>query len=289
MPPAALWNQSSHYSLVTDGEPDPEDVNVWDTYTPPSFVDGVFTSATGFGATDDTGALVDYGYQFLLRMANPGGSSTLGIRSPGWVMTVNLPHDGSGPGTETDLDNIAGCTDAIVAISDPADPCDEPSSDEPNEDGQIIMTCIGVSPGNAWNPQEGALQEWIGPNDIDDVWQANGEGGCTNVKGCPSNSSSRRIIPLALFDPAHYAASGATGSNGVVKIVNILGFFIEGTCGGGTPIDSAAFTHEAYLDCSDSGPANDLVGRLVTIPGLAVGGAGTVGPASFTKVIRLIR
>ena len=120
---------------------------------------------------------------------------------------------------------------------------------EPDEDGQIIMTCLPVSPGNAWDPQEGALEEWIGPDDIDDVWLANGEGGCTNAKGCPSNTSSRRIIPLALFDPAHYAASGATGSNGVVKVVNVLGFFIEGTCGGGTPIDSAAFTHEAYLDC----------------------------------------
>ncbi len=75
-----------------------------------------------------------------------------------------------------------------------------------------------------------ALEEWIGADDIDDHWLAQWRGGCTNAKGCPSNASSRRIIPLALFDPAHYAASGANGSNGVVKIVNILGFFIEGTC-----------------------------------------------------------
>ena len=290
-PPAAVWDQTSHYSLVTDGEPDPDDATYWDTYVPPSVDDdGNFVAGTGFGAADDNGVLVDYGYQFILRMANPGGGSTLGIRSPGWVMTINLPADANtGTGTSADLDVIRDCTTALVAVADPDDPCDEPSSDLPDEDGQIIMTCLGVSPGNAWNPQEGALEEWIGPDDIDDEWLADGEGDCMNAKGCPSNSSSKRIIPLALFDPAHYAASGATGSTGVVKVVNILGFFIEGTCGGGTPIDSATFVKEPYLDCSDSGPANDLIGRLVTIPGVHVEGAGTVGPASFTKVIRLIR
>ena len=114
----------------------------WDTYVPPSVDDeGIFVAGTGFGAADDNGVLVDYGYQFILRMANPGGGSELGIRSPGWVMTVNLPSpDGSGgSGTSEDVGSISSCTEAIVAIADPDDPCDEPSSDEPNEDGQIIM------------------------------------------------------------------------------------------------------------------------------------------------------
>jgi hypothetical protein len=226
---------------------------------------------------------VDYGYQFILRMFNPGGGGTLGIRSPGWVMTIQLPNDEAGGGTSEVTANISGCTDAIVAIANADDPCDEPSSLVPNEDGQIILTCIQVQPGNALNPQMAALDDWIGDEDIDDHWLDDGEDGCTNPKGCPSNSSSRRIIPLALFDPAHYAASGATGSNGVVKVVNVLGFFVEGTCASG------GFDLEDYLLCSDSGPGEDLVGRLVTIPGLAVGGAGTAGPASFTKVIRLIR
>ena len=60
---------------------------MWDTYTPPTFVDGVFTSGTGFGATDDSGALVDYGYQFILRMANPGGGSDA------WHQVARLGHD----------------------------------------------------------------------------------------------------------------------------------------------------------------------------------------------------
>ena len=289
---ASYWAQSSTFNLASDGVPDPdEDPDVWDTYTPPTFVDGVFDAGTGFGRTNDSGELVDYGYQFILRMANPGGGSQLGVRSPGWVMTVDLPNaDVETEGLPPVLENIRNCHDGVIAIAPPDEPCDEASSEDPAdyEDNVVVMTCLDVQTGSAWMPQETALEDWMG-EDIDDRWLADGEDGCENPKGCPSNTGSRRIIPLALFDGALYASRGYTGTNGVVKIVNILGFFIEGTCGGGTGIDSAAFTHEGYLACSDSGPANDLVGRLVTIPGEAVGGAGTVGPAAFTQVIRLIR
>jgi hypothetical protein len=302
------WNQSSHYSLETDAEPDPDDGTepggpYWDTYTSAAS-DPV--SFTGFGATDDPdgpgGAapvLRDFGYQFILRMENPGGGGELGIRSPGWVMTVNLPNaeaSGGGMGTSTDIYNISGCTEALVAIADPDDPCDEASSIDPEdyENEQIVMTCLPVSPGNAWNPQEGALRDWIaGPNDetvedLDDVWLKNGANGGV---GEMSNPNSRRIIPLALFDPAHYAShDDFNGSNGVVKIVNVLGFFVEGTCEGGSDIDpGTAFFQETYLSCSSGPNPKDLVGRLVSIPGVAIEGAGNAGPASFTRVIRLVR
>ena len=90
---------------------------------------------------------------------------------------------------------------------------------------------------------------------------------------------------MALFDPQHFTERDATGATAIVKVVNILGFFVEGTCGSGIVL--TADTEEA---CGDIPPSDEsLVGRLVVIPGLNVGGAGTVGPASFTKVIRLIR
>jgi Flp pilus assembly protein TadG len=283
------WDQSKPFNLATDPDPDPDD-GVPDYYEPPSFDSetDVFISGTGFGRTDGGGALVDYGYQFILRMANPGGGSELGVRSPGWVMTVDLPNASVGTeGLPTVLDNIANCHDGIVAVADEDNPCEEPSSEDPADypDGIVAMTCLSVEPGNAWGPQETALEDWIGPDDINDYWDSSLNGGF----GGPSNASSRRIVPLALFNPQHYASHGWTGANGVVKIVNILGFFIQGTCGGGTPIDGPGFAHEGYLACSSSGPANDLVGRLVTIPGEFAGGVGEVGPASFTQVIRLIR
>lgn len=287
-PPAAVWDQASHYNLESDGSEDQEDVDKWDTYEPPAFVDGAFTSGTGFGATNDTGSLLDYGYQFVLRVFNPGGGGGPGTMSSGWVMRVDLPNEECGPGggggTACTTENISGCTNAIVAIAEPEELCEDPSSDEPDDDGQIVMTCLQVQPGAAWTPEETALEEWITEEDMDDVWLQDGEGDCTNPKGCPSNPSSRRIIPLALYDPAHYSASGATGGTGVVKVVNVLGFFVEGTCG---TVDLEDYTEDACGDIPPSG--RSLVGRLVTIPGLSVGGAGTVGPASFTKVIRLIR
>jgi hypothetical protein len=289
--PPVDWTQSSEFNL--EGEPDPdEDPDQEDTYSQATYVDEVYTPGTGFGATWEDGTLKDYGYQFILRMANPGGGSGLGVRSPGWVMTVDLPNDTGTSGLPSVLWNIYDCTTALVAIADPSDPCDEASSSDPADydGGQIVITCIGVQTGNAWVPQEGALEDWLG-DDITDKWNPDlndGQGGPADENGV-SKSSSKRIIPLAIFDPQHYASHGWNGTNGVVRVVNVLGFFIEGTCGGGTPLDEDPFDHELYLSCSSSGPANDLVGRLVTIVGEAVGGGGEVGPASFTKVIRLIR
>ena len=43
-------------------------------------------------------------------------------------------------------------------------------------------------------------------------------------------SLSPRIVPLALFDPASYIAGGYTGTNGVAKVMNMVGFFVEGMC-----------------------------------------------------------
>ena len=284
--PEVEYDQSQPFNVASDGEPDPLDAE-FDSYVPPTFDDaGNFEAGTGYGRTDDDGNLVDYGYQFILRMANPGGGSDIGLRSPGWVLTIQLPNADAGGGEAEVTENISDCTDAIVAIAEPTDPCNEPSSLEPDENGQIILTCIQVQTGNALNPQLKALEEWIG-GDLDDVWLPPSD---ECPKGCPNDTGSKRIIPLAIFDPAHYAASGANGSTGVVKVVNVLGFFVEGTCSGGTDIDPLTdFSHESYLACSDSGPANDLVGRLITIPGYQVAGAGNAGPSAFTQVVRLIR
>jgi hypothetical protein len=64
-----------------------------------------------------------------------------------------------------------------------------------------------------------------------------------------------------------------------VKLVGILGFFVEGICGDG-------FYEEAYLRCDSF----DVVGRLVSFPAIHVEGAGENAPgAAFGQVIRLVR
>jgi len=275
------WSESSSFDPVTD----------LDDGFPDSYVQRTADEfGTGFGQARDDGTLLDYGYQFILRTGNYG-SGEIGLTSSGWVMTVSLPPNPelgiSGGGTPETAANISDCTAATVAIADPSEQCTEASSTEPDEDGNIIMPCLDVKTGAAWTPLEDDLEAWIGAESMDDMWLKNGANGGV---GEPSRSGSGRIIPLALFDPQHYANGvengGFNGTNGVVRVVNVLGFFVEGTCDGGGAFGS--FFQESYLPCSTNGQNNDLVGRLVSIPGQQVG-AGDVGPGAFVYVIRLIR
>jgi len=96
-------------------------------------------------------------------------------------------------------------------------------------------------------------------------------------------SPSPRIVPVAVFDPQLYLSQGYNGSNGIIKVVNILGFFIEGFC------KDNSFLHESYLPPCTQGGSNDLVGRLVPFNGTMVPNGVVAGPSAFGQVIRLIR
>jgi hypothetical protein len=77
---------------------------------------------------------------------------------------------------------------------------------------------------------------------------------------------SPRIVPVALFSPAEFAARDRTSGVFNLTIVNILGFFVQDVSKGG-----------------------DITGVLVTRPGELIAGS-TVGPAaSFIKYIQLVR
>jgi len=76
---------------------------------------------------------------------------------------------------------------------------------------------------------------------------------------------SPRILAISIFDPALYKTTGE------IKIVNLLGFFIEGF----DPADPSGKT---------------IIGRLVTRPGVVSNTKGsTPGTASFLKQIQIIR
>jgi hypothetical protein len=83
-----------------------------------------------------------------------------------------------------------------------------------------------------------------------------------------------------VFDPALYVSQSYNGSNGIIKVVNILGFFVEGIC-------SDNFYKEPYLVCSNNN--NDVVGRMVPFSGTMVNSGPIAGPSAFGEVIRLIR
>jgi hypothetical protein len=69
-----------------------------------------------------------------------------------------------------------------------------------------------------------------------------------------------------------------------VKIANIIGFFVEGMCGD----VKAAGKLAPGMDCTD--PGKDVVGRIVTLPGIYVTGVGTTpANAAFIWVVQLVR
>ena len=104
------------------------------------------------------------------------------------------------------------------------------------------------------------------------------------------NMSSARIRPIAVFDIAHYMQNPAclnqAGTGCVVRVANIVGFFVEGMCD--TVGRRRAHTGN---DCGPEPAANsEVVGRIVTLPSIYVSGAGDVAEdAAFLKFVRLVR
>jgi hypothetical protein len=96
--------------------------------------------------------------------------------------------------------------------------------------------------------------------------------------------SSERIRPLAVVDIGNYIAQSCTGSPCVVKIANIIGFFIEGMCND----VQAAGRLAPGMGCTN--PTKDVVGRIVKLPGKYVTGIGTTpANAAFIWVVQLVR
>jgi hypothetical protein len=90
---------------------------------------------------------------------------------------------------------------------------------------------------------------------------------------------------MALFDPQAYVSGGYTGNNGMAHVVNLLGFFIEGMC---SDVYPNAATRPQW--CGTPSEADKIVtGRLMPYPGQSRAGSGSAGPATFVKVLRLIR
>ena len=81
----------------------------------------------------------------------------------------------------------------------------------------------------------------------------------------PGLTISPRVVAIPVFDLELYLATGGPG-NGTVKIVNILGFFV------------------------DRYSAGTVTGYLINKKGsYSPGGGGVAGPASFLKMVLLIR
>jgi len=236
-----------------------------DTYTPPQFA--------------ASGTNNDYGLQLVLKAGNSG---TL---SAGWTFEIDL----GGVGSSDYRDEIERCPGYVpeVGLYKGLPVACSVKTDENPPQG-----CLGVKTGMSQGPTQGGVGTLIGL-DSSATWDPSTktvQGGCMATGTCINTDSqavqiSPRIVPLAIFDVASFAASGCSGTNCVAKVVNLLGFFIEGMCNDVYP---NVATRPTYCG-TPSEAQKAVVGRLMAYPGQFDAASGSAGPATFLKVLRLIR
>jgi hypothetical protein len=237
-----------------------------DVYIPPYNGN---TATTGWKVTDD------YGRQLILKDGQTNNYSS------GWANIVDLP--GSGGGSDY-RDDIAGCNPQPVGIATLEKVC--PAANTP---GMEAEGCINVETGIKAGPTSQGVAEAIISSDANAYWDQsrtgpNGLSGAVVNGSGEVDMSSKRIRPLAVVDIGNYTDQACTGSPCVVKIANIIGFFVEGMCGD----VKAAGKLAPGMDCTN--PGKDVVGRIVTIPGKYVSGVGTTPKNSaFIWIVQLVR
>jgi len=177
----------------------------------------------------------DFGTQLTLKAGNPHDAI-----APGWFFPVVLPRVDPCIGGDCYRDNIASCNGVRMSIGD----------------------WISNEPGNMIGPTKQGVDALIA-QDRGASWGGDGiVGGCMAAGTC---TRSPRMVALPLFDVAEYAAGQLSGRQNI-RIVNIIGFFIEGMQG------------------------NDVIGRITHYPGAFNPGAQEPNPnATFQRVILLVQ
>ena len=229
------WSDSSG-PWTSDSDFDP----AVDTYTAP---DG-----------DDPGTSYtlasDLGLQLKLKLGDPQNSKE--VFGAGWFSPVQL----AGSGGDEYRDAISGCTSGIRKIGDILE-VENGNMVGPTDQG--VKDLIDQDPDAEWDPLEKkVIKSCVGPPYT-----------CSTL----GYQSSPRIVAVPVintamaYDEVHKDDGGGTGAgNMTVKVVAILGFFVQGMDG------------------------KDVVGYLATKPDLLVSDGGAPSPAAaFLMSIRLVR
>lgn len=221
---------------------------------------------TGTGFTPAT----DLGLQLMLKLGTGQANDPI---SSGWFQALELPCPNGNSGADCYRYNIANCTTLQYSIGD--------TITVSSQQGQMVgPTEQGV---NGSQQIQGLVQKdpgayWVKDNPTAPYVSGQGQPG--RVVGS-NYASSPRIVPVALIDIDDFLSTSPNGKS-TVTIANIMGFFIEGTCGG-----QVTFQLESYNSCQQNNGA--VVGRLVKYMGMQSGTAPSVGNAAFLNVIQLVR
>jgi hypothetical protein len=231
-----------------------------DLYVPPSAT----APGTGYDVTTDLGR------QIAIKTSSGPNAVT-----PGWFRAIRIPRsDGVWSGGSFYKENIENCGGLPAAFAAPGGPPCPTSIDGATAAYWATQGCYRVETGNMVGPTGQGVTTIIA-RDPGAYWDS--------MSGTVSGSAhalSPRIVPVGVMDIDNYLSQDPTGSLGVVRLVNIFGFFIEGM--GNVALDGT------ITCCSPGG--QDVIGRLMTLPGLYVtSGSGIDPDASFLKTIVLVR
>jgi hypothetical protein len=250
------------YSTGKGGSPPQEN----DLYIPPSEAG----PGTGFSLPADQGR----------RFAVKTDTNTNSTVSPGWFRAIRIPRvdcsDIAGGGSCYG-DNIRSCGGLPTSYWTPGN---EPCPEDIGTDAAYWATqgCYATEPGAIVGPTRHGIEDLIA-TDPSAVWVGDGPTGYVDnsVHG-EDWLKSKRIVPIGVIDIDWFMSQDPSGSNGVLRIVNIYGFFIEGM----GDVDDVT---GAMSCCSASGKA--VIGRILTVPGM---GSGSLhNSATFLRSIILVR
>ena len=246
------------YSTGRGNNPAPE----LDVYTPPWESGG-----TGYTLP------ADMGRQFAIKMGPTGGNEI----SSGWFRTIDLARaDTTQLGNNTVQTNILSCNGLPSSIASPTTvPCPETI---PNtwEDTRYWATqgCYRVQTGATVGSTRNTVEALMA-RDGDAEWVNGAISGST----FDPPTSSPRVVPIGVMDIDWYLRTDPTGNNGVVRMVNIYGFFIEGMGN----VDRT--TGEITLAAN----GQSVIGRIMTIPAMNAGRSTLPNNSSFLRSIILVR
>lgn len=232
-----------------------------DLYIPPSQGGG-----TGYRLP------ADLGRQFAIKMGPTGGDEI----SSGWFRTLDLPRaDTTQLGNNTVQNNVLSCNGLPASFADPTTVC--PASIPNTWEDTVYWAargCYRVQTGATVGSTRNSIEALIA-RDPGATW-SNG-----SISGSQSDppASSPRVVPVGVMDIDWYLSQDPTGNNGVLRMVNIFGFFIEGM--GNVDRDTGAITLAAN--------GQSVIGRIMTLPATASGNSTLPGNASFLVTVRLVR
>ena len=226
--PTDAWDEEATYDTVyTTGPKRGQPLPNPDIYIPPS------PTSTGTGFTT-----ADYGRRLVLKQGNHGS----GFRA-GWYGRVALPRgtdDGSSHSAQVYKQNIESCNGVRLKLGD-----------------EVLAL-----QGNVVGPTKHGVDTLMN-EDRAAFWDSGKKrirGGCMDKGDCAKSS---RLIAVGVFDPNVYESN----NHSVVKIVNLIGFFID------------------EIDNNE-----DVIGHLTYYPAIAEKNAPQInGQSSFLKAAVLAR